>query len=161
MHLITWYVIVPLSIAALITGLIQSLGTTWGLFRHYWIVTKLLLTVFATLILLLHTQPIDRVAEAAARMDLVSTDLRQLRLQLIGDASAALFVLFLTTMLSVYKPWGLTPYGIRKQYDAAAHWPPTTARRAAPSGRYVLLALLAFVVLLLLLHLSGVGLHGH
>src|SRR5216683_2203005 len=65
-HLTTWFVIVPLSLAALLTGLVQSLGTTWGLFRHYWIVTKLLLTVLATILLLMHTQLVDRVAARAA-----------------------------------------------------------------------------------------------
>ena len=49
MHLTTWFVIVPLCLASLLTGIVQSLGTTWGLFRHSWIVTKLLLTVLATL----------------------------------------------------------------------------------------------------------------
>ena len=106
MHSITWFVIVPLSLAAFLTGVVQSLGTTWGLFRHYWIVTKLLLTVVATMLLLLHTQPIDRVAAIAAERALSGADLWQLRLQLVGDASAALFVLFVTTMLSVYKLWG-------------------------------------------------------
>src|SRR5687768_18623377 len=57
MHVITWFVIIPFCLAALVTGLVQSLGTTWGLFRHYWVVTKLLLTVLATIILLVHTQP--------------------------------------------------------------------------------------------------------
>src|SRR5258707_11647225 len=70
MHLITWFVIVPLCVAALSTGVIQSLGTTWGLFDHYWIVTKLLLTVLATVILLVHTQPIDHVAAMAAQASL-------------------------------------------------------------------------------------------
>ena len=32
MELIGWFVIVPLSLAALFTGLVQSLGTEWGLF---------------------------------------------------------------------------------------------------------------------------------
>jgi len=32
---IGWYVLVPLSVASLATGLIQSLGTSWGLARHY------------------------------------------------------------------------------------------------------------------------------
>ncbi|MDQ6901046.1 MAG: hypothetical protein M3072_16375, partial [Candidatus Dormibacteraeota bacterium] len=32
-----WFVIVPLSFASLLTGLISSLGTPWGLFRHYWV----------------------------------------------------------------------------------------------------------------------------
>ena len=65
MHLITWFVIVPLSFAALLTGLVQSLGTSWGLFRHYWVVAKLGLTVVATIILLAHTQPIGQVATVA------------------------------------------------------------------------------------------------
>jgi hypothetical protein len=82
MHLITWFVIVPLSLASLLTELIDSLGTPWGLFRHYWVVTKLLLTLLATIILLVHTQPIDRVADVASRMDLIAGDLRQVRLQL-------------------------------------------------------------------------------
>src|SRR6184192_1575618 len=52
MYLTTWFVIVPLSLASLLTGLVDSWGTPWGLFRHYWVVTKLLLTVLATIILL-------------------------------------------------------------------------------------------------------------
>jgi hypothetical protein len=41
MQMITWTVIVPLSGASLTSGVIQSLGTQWGLFRHYWVVAKL------------------------------------------------------------------------------------------------------------------------
>ena len=48
MELIGWFVIVPFSLAALLTGLVQSLGTQWGLFRHYWILVKFLLTTGAT-----------------------------------------------------------------------------------------------------------------
>jgi Na+-driven multidrug efflux pump len=44
MELIGWFVIVPFSLAALLTGLIQSLGTEWGVFRHYWILVTLHLT---------------------------------------------------------------------------------------------------------------------
>ena len=72
--------------------------------------TKLLLTVLATLILLVHTQPIERVAAVAAQTTLAIGDLRRLRFQLVGDACAALFVLLMTTALSVSKPWGMTPY---------------------------------------------------
>ena len=161
MHLITWFVIVPFSLAGFLTGAVQSLGTPWGLFRHYWVVTKLLLTTLATIILLVHTQPIDRVAAMAAVSTLSTGDLWQLRLQLVGDASAALFVLFVTTTLSVYKPWGLTPYGLRKHEEATPAWRPATNRRAAPAGRYVLLGIIGFVLLLILIHLVGGGLHGH
>jgi uncharacterized membrane protein len=45
---ITRYVIVPLAVAALVTGIVISLGTKWGLFRHYWVLVSLVLTVIAT-----------------------------------------------------------------------------------------------------------------
>jgi hypothetical protein len=160
MHLTTWFVIVPFSFASFLTGLVESLGTPWGLFRHYWVVTKLLLTVLATIVLLVHTQPIDRIAEVAAQSVLSSGDLRQLRLQLIGDASAALFVLLVTTTLSVYKPWGMTQYGIRRQYAETEHWH-DARHRARPSGRYVLIAIGAFLAVILLIHLFGGGIHTH
>ena len=38
MDLIARTVIVPLAIASLVTGIIMAVGTTWGLFRHYWVV---------------------------------------------------------------------------------------------------------------------------
>jgi hypothetical protein len=161
MHLTTWFVIVPLSLAALLTGIAQSLGTTWGVFRHYWVVTKLLLTVLATFVLLLHTQSIDRVAAVAAETTLSNADLRQVRIQLVADAGAALFVLLVTTGLSVYKPWGMTPYGLRKQHETTAAWRQTISRRPVPSGRYVLLAIIGLVLLVVLLHLAGIGLHAH
>src|SRR5438093_7986995 len=91
MHLTTWFVIVPLSVAALLTGIVQSIGTTWGLFRHYWVLAKLALTVLATVILLVHTQPIGRVAAVAAERMLSSAELCQVRIQLVADAGAALF----------------------------------------------------------------------
>jgi hypothetical protein len=161
MHLTTWFVIVPFSLAALSTGILQSFVTTWGLFEHYWIVAKLLLTVLATIVLLVHTQPIDHVAAVAAQTSLATADLRQVRLQLVGDASAALFVLLVTTMLSVYKPWGMTPYGLRKQQELTAAWRPAASRRVVPWGRYVLFGIVGVLLLILLLHLAGGGLHRH
>lgn len=65
MELITWFVIVPLAFASLLTGLIQSLGTTWGLFRHHWVLAKFLITILATVLLLVHTQPIGLLAAVA------------------------------------------------------------------------------------------------
>jgi hypothetical protein len=127
MALTGWWVIVPLSFASLVTGLIQSLGTTWGLFQHYWVLIKLLMAIFATALLLIHMRPIDHVAGLAARTTLLPGDLRGLRAQLIVDAGAALFVLLVATTLSVYKPKGLTPYGWRKQRNQAA-----AVRGAAP-----------------------------
>lgn len=116
MDVIAWFVIVPLCLAALLTGVVQSLGTRWGLFQHYWILIKLLITIFATIILLVHMQPITYMADVAAEMTLSSADFRGLRIQLVVDASAALLALLVTTTLSVYKPQGMTRYGWRKQH---------------------------------------------
>src|SRR5260370_22872415 len=101
MNLTAWFVIVPFALGSLLTGIVQSLGTTWGLFRHYWIVTKLLLTVLATILLLVHMQLIDRVASRVAEATLSTGALRQWRIELVAKAGAALLVLLVTTTLSV------------------------------------------------------------
>ena len=51
-----WWVLVPFAFASLLTGLLMSLGTTWGLFRHYWVLFKLLINLFATVVLLEYMQ---------------------------------------------------------------------------------------------------------
>jgi hypothetical protein len=117
MNVIGWYVIVPLCFASLVTGLIQALGTPWGLFRHYWVVGKLLIAILATIVLLVHMQPISGLGRAAAEQSLGINDFRDVRVQLVADAGAALLVLLVATILSVYKPRGLTKYGWRKQRE--------------------------------------------
>jgi hypothetical protein len=120
MNVTTWAVIVPASVASLLTGLIGSLGTPWGLFRHYWVLAKLVLNLVATIVLLAHTQPIGVLAAAAAQAAGLAADVHSLRVQLLVDAAAALFVLLFATALAVYKPRGMTRYGWRKQRSARA-----------------------------------------
>ena len=117
MALTTWFVIVPLAFASLLTGLIQALGTKWGLFRHYWVLIKFLLTIFAATVLLLHTQPISYIAGVAAETTLSSADLYKLRIQLVAAAGGGLLVLLVTTTLSVFKPRGRTRFGRWKQRE--------------------------------------------
>lgn len=116
MGLMAQFVIVPLSFAPLITGPILSLGTRWGLFRHYWIIVKLFLTIACTILMQVHLQPIIYLANAAAREMVFGADLRTMQVQMMIAASAALVALLLLTGLAVYKPRGMTPYGWRKQY---------------------------------------------
>ena len=117
MELTAWFVIVPLSFASLLTGLVQSLGTTWGLFRHYWVLAKLLLTVLATIVLLLQMESISYIAGVAAETTLSSADLREARISLVVHAGGGLLVLLVPMILSVYKPRGMTRYGRRKQHE--------------------------------------------
>jgi len=116
MDLTGWFVLVPLSLASLLTGVVQSLGTAWGLFRHYWIIAKLSITVFATVVLLIYMQTLDKLASVAARTTFSSADFsgHQGASPLI-HASVALLLLITCVVLSVYKPWGKTQYGKRKQ----------------------------------------------
>ena len=113
-EIVSWLVIVPLSFAALLSGLVQSWGTAWGLLRHYWVTIKLLLTTLATIVLLVHTQVIDHVAATAGQPSLPLEPLSGMRTQLVVDAGAAILILLATTALAVYKPRGLTRYGQRK-----------------------------------------------
>ena len=115
MELTGWYVIVPLAIGALVTGLVISLGTAWGLFRHYWVVISLVLTLFSTIILVLHMPSVSSTVEFVKQADDAT---------LIGGLGGDLFhptlgfvILLAITALNVYKPRGLTPYGWRKQQE--------------------------------------------
>jgi hypothetical protein len=120
MELIARFVIVPLAFASLLTGLIQSLGTPWGLFRHYWVVVKLLLTVFATVVLLVKMELIGYAARLAAETTLSRADLRAAGTQLVVHAAGGLLMLLVPALLSVYKPPGVTRYGRREQYEQRA-----------------------------------------
>lgn len=112
MELIGWFAIVPLAFVSLLTGLVMSLGTKWGLFRHYWVLFKLLLTIISTVVLLLNMQTVSFLADVAAETG--STELLGMRGELL-HAGVGLLVLLVITILSVYKPRGMTWYGLRKQ----------------------------------------------
>jgi predicted secreted protein len=111
MGLTAWYVILPFSLASFATGLVQALGTAWGLVRHYWVVVKLLLTTLATAVLLLKLEPIQRLASAAADLSFATNDLPDLKASLLVHAAAGLVLLLAITVLGIYKPAGLTHRG--------------------------------------------------
>ena len=120
MDLTARFVIVPLSFAPLITGPILSLGTPWGLFRHYWILAKLLITILSTVIMQVHLRPISLLAVAAAQASVLNPELHGLQVQMVIASAAALVALLAATTLGVYKPRGLTAFGWRKQQEQRA-----------------------------------------
>jgi hypothetical protein len=159
MNLVGSAIIVPLSLAAVLTGVVQSLSTHWGLFRHYWVLVKFVLTVAATILLLLHQ--FTAVATAARRVSETAAealpDVGGLGPQLVGDAGLAVLTLLVTTTLSVYKPWGRTAYGRRaetqeQRSDPAAGGPSLTLK--------IVLAVIGVILAaVVVLHLAGGGLH--
>jgi hypothetical protein len=117
MDLTARLVIVPLGFAALLSGIIQALGTVWGLFRHYWVLAKLLLTMLAVSVLLLQMETIAYMARETAWS---GGDLFEARLSLVAHAGGGLLVVLVALALSVYKPRGRTWYGLRKQREQPA-----------------------------------------
>ncbi len=161
MELSGWFVIVPFCVASLLTGLIQALGRKWGLFKHYWIVVKLILTIAATILLLLHMQPISYIAGIAGKTSLAHNQEQGVRMQLIADAGAALILLLVITTISVYKPWGRIQYGLlqkNKSYTGEQDIRTTTKKSL---GFYVLIGLIGLVLLFIIMHLLGGGMGGH
>lgn len=164
MELTCWFVIVPLSLASPLTGVVQSLGTTWGLFRHYWVLTKLLMTIPASIVLLLHVPSISRIGDVVAVTTLSSADLSGLRIQLVANAGAAMLVLLIATTLSVYKPRGMTAYGRLHQHDLIDTGVEAARGLISSTPRWVYafgIAVIVLIVLFLIQHLTGGGFGGH
>lgn len=115
METAAWFVLVPFAFASLLTGLLQSLGTKWSLFRHYWVVFKLLINVVATTFLLVYMETFSSMAGVAADPTVELGAVRNVSPVLHG--TLALLLLLTATVLAVYKPRGLTPWGRRKQEE--------------------------------------------
>jgi hypothetical protein len=128
MELIATSIIVPLALASLTIGIVNALGTPWGLLRHYWVLVKLLLTTVATTVLLLETRTISALADAAA----AATDPRELP-STLPHSIGGLLVLLLITVISIYKPRGVTRYGWRRQQSERRRQQGSRAMSESPS----------------------------
>lgn len=173
MDLIGWFVIVPFSLASLLTGLVQSLFTQWGLFRQWWIVAKLVLTIISIFILLRHMQGASHTAYMAAAT-VLPVDFRSQQIEHLVHPAGGLLVLLATMALSVFKPGGMTPYGRRK--TSAANLPAqiseniTSLRETVIAtksnwqrvvGIHAAHALAIALILVVVLHLSNGVMHHH
>jgi len=186
MELTGWFAIVPLALASLLTGLVMALGTKWGLFRHYWVLISLVLTILATGVLLGNMQTVSFFAGIAAETD--SADVGGLRGGLRSEllhAGVGLLVLLVIQVLNVYKPRGMTPYGWRKEREQPAvsrsiatapadrsAYPDASGNAAVPAEREGTtitpgwaqvfgIIVLVLGLLFVILHLTGRGLGGH
>ena len=115
MEPVAWYAVTPLALASLVTGVIQSLGTSWGLFNHYWVLISFCITLFANVILVLHLPAVSELADRAA---VPRTDVFALGGDL-AHSLGGLLLLLLPLILNIYKPRGLTGRGRRAQRQRA------------------------------------------
>jgi hypothetical protein len=166
-----WFVLVPLAHASFVSGVTLSLGTAWGLFRHYWVVFKLLITVFSTVILLVYMGTFRQMAGVAAD-PLVDLDhVRNMSPML--HAVLALALLLTATWLGIYKPLGVTPYGRRVAERASTlalspeHPSGISSRASVAGGKqrdwkwFLLLGVGCLLLLLLIQHVIGGGAGSH
>ena len=157
-----WYVLVPLAHASLISGIVLSVGTAWGLARHYWVVAKLGLTLFATIILMIYLGTFRQMAGVAADPVIDIAAVRNA--SPLVHSVLALIVLSVTTVLGVYKPFGLTAYGRYKHEVGRAMLSGATGMDAIDdrdaASPYLLGAIIvAFLLLIVVLHFASSGLH--
>jgi hypothetical protein len=160
MDIMGWYVILPSCLCALLTGVLQSLGTPWGLFKHYWVLVKFLLTAGSTFLLLLHMQQIRQAAMIASETPVPDTELRSLGINLVTKAVAALLVLVATTTISVYKPWGKIkskPCDNNLQINMKTK----NATSRKKWGFYTLIGIVIAIVIIIIKHLAGGGMKAH
>lgn len=111
MKLFADWLVLPLALLTLLSGLLLSLGTPWGLAKHRWVYTKFWLTLATTAASAFALRPgiNDTVATVSAGSPL--TDPTDLIAGPVVSLSAYLFM----TILSVLKPWGLTRRGRRER----------------------------------------------
>jgi len=98
------YVIVPIALASLLSGLLSALGTKWGVFRYSWVIVKLVLSCIAVAVLLKQVGPIRDLA-VLARDPMASLAIPEAKRPLI-HAAGGLVVLVVVQVIGVYKPWG-------------------------------------------------------
>jgi uncharacterized membrane protein len=126
-------VIVPvavpvLSLGMLLTGLLLGWGTTWGLLRYWWVFAKLVMGVVLTVLVFIALVPgvndlatPDPVLSAEAVRDRIGSATTQLMYPPIVSFT----MLGIAEILSIFKPWGRTPWTPAAQ--------PRSAPRSAPS----------------------------
>ena len=160
-----WFVLVPLAHASLVSGIALSLGTPWGLIRHYWVVFKLVITLFSTAILLIYMGTFRQMAGVAA--DPVA-DLGLVRNPSpLVHSILALVLLIAATLLAIYKPFGMTPYGERllcrvqsaQALPSSAPRPQVVGARTRGWEAALWIAGLTILALVVVSHLMGSGMH--
>ncbi|MFC4495538.1 DUF2269 domain-containing protein [Streptomyces ovatisporus] len=113
------WLLLPVALATLGTGLVLSLGTPWGLARHRWVYAKFWLTLAAAALTVFSLRP--GLADAAATLTSGGTLPAP---DLLAPPAVSLTLYAFLTAVSVLKPWGLTRRG--RQLRAA--------RTAGPEG---------------------------
>lgn len=121
------YLLIPVALLTLVSGVVLSLGTPWGLVRYKWVAWKFVLTLITVGLVTFSLTPglSDAADMAVAGTAVPNSDL------IIAPIVASTTYTFMLA-LSLLKPWGLTPHGRRVKAAQAAK--AKAAREAARQG---------------------------
>ncbi|RXS87686.1 DUF2269 domain-containing protein [Streptomyces sp. TM32] len=123
------WLVLPIALMSLLSGLVLSLGTPWGLARHRWVVIKFWLTLLTLLLSVFALRPgINRLAAAAA----AGTPAPDIHLVIAPAVATATY--FFLTAISVLKPWGPTKRGSRLRAARSVRDRAGRARTSDPAG---------------------------
>lgn len=108
-HLDITVVIIPGAIGCLLTGLLYSLFTNWGFFKHKWIIVKWIVTVAAILFGTFFLGPWETLMmELSGKLGMSALSdvdyLYNQRMQFVWGAIQTL-ILIVTIFISILKPW--------------------------------------------------------
>lgn len=127
-----WRVLVPLAVASLVSGLVLSLGTPY-------------MSTFRSMA--------GKAADPAIDLDAVRDS------SPVVHAALAMLLLLTANVLAVYKPLGLTAYGLRTPREGGQRYGGITPQPATPWERYAVAVIIGLFGLVVLWHLAGGGLH--
>ncbi|MGH3796027.1 MAG: hypothetical protein ACRDS0_29480 [Pseudonocardiaceae bacterium] len=97
---ITWQILTPLVCVSLGTGVVLSLGTSWGVARYWWVVAKTIIAFAVT---------VTGAVMLAPRLPHVLTgQVDPIQPLAVAGQCAAMVALLAAMALSVAKPWGRT-----------------------------------------------------
>jgi hypothetical protein len=107
--------LLTLGLLSLATGVILGLGTRFGLVRYWWVATKLVISLVLSTLVLVALRPTlgDAGAEVATVDPTLPDRLAEVSTNMIFPPIVSTALLLFAAWLSVYKPWGPTPYGRR------------------------------------------------
>lgn len=110
MHLIDIVFVRYTALIAMLTGIVLSVWTHWGLFKHYWILIKLTLTVllitFGIVYMAGWLSQLVRTANQGRFLVLTDAAFLNTSYSLIGGAIANIVALIFMTAISYFKPFG-------------------------------------------------------
>ncbi|GAB1508630.1 hypothetical protein [Actinophytocola sp. KF-1] len=110
MYLVGGTLLIPVSLLALVSGVLLGIYTRWGLIRYWWVAVKLALTVIA--VVLIPVSLLPGLSELSALMAVTPADqladTGPLALDMLAAGCVSTTMYVTNAVLSVLKPWGRT-----------------------------------------------------